>query len=135
MSDPLSVSENGAVDEALPRHLLRCNTNPNAALNYLISIDDCAPKTDWSIALRYVPDKLIVEPGSLIRYAERLAAQNDWEAEGFALAILDDLNNETVPRWVEIACANRQTPKHRVLVVDRQPNWEDSGLLARLPPW
>ena len=135
MSNAALDAGSGDPTGQLPRHLLQCGSNPNPALDYLIMIDDCAPKTDWSIALRYVPDKLIVEPDAIARYVERLVTQGDAGAEKIALAILEDLNNETVPRWIEVACAHRGTPQHRVLIGDRQPNWENSGLLARLALW
>jgi len=119
----------------LPRHLLQCRANANATLDYLIAIDDCAPETDWLVALRYVPDKLIVEPDALARYVGQLAARDHDGPEDIALAILADLNNETVPRWVEVACAHRPAPRHRVLVEDRQPNWDNPALLGRLTAW
>ena len=119
----------------LPRHSLQCRANANATLDYLIAIDDCAPETDWLVALRYVPDKLIVEPAALAHYVGQLAARDDDGPEDIALTILADLNNETVPRWVEVACAHRRAPRHRVLVEDRQPNWDNPALLARLTAW
>ena len=119
----------------MPRHLLHCRPNPETALDYLIAIDDCAPKSDWSILLRYVPDKLVLEPAALACYAGHLMARDHDGPEELALTILADLNNEIVPRWVELACANRQAPHHRVLVEDRQPNWDNPPLLARLTAW
>ena len=119
----------------LPRHLLHCKPNPDTALDYLIAIDDCAPESDWSIRLRYVPDKLVLDPAALARYAGHLMARDHDGPEGLALTILADLNNETIPRWVEVACANRNAPQHRVLVEDRQPNWDNPALLARLTAW
>jgi len=128
-------SDDGRPAETLPRHLLQCGTNPNATLDYLIAIDDCAAESDWLVALRYVPDKLVLEPATLAHYIKQLMTRNLDGPEGLALAILEDINNETIPRWVEVACASRHTPQHRVLVEDRQPNWDNSALLARLTAW
>lgn len=134
MNGVTADSDNGQTGD-LPPHLLLCKPNPDTALDYLIAIDDCIPESDWSIRLRYVPDKLVLEPAALAHYAEHLMARDHDGPEALALTILADLNNEIVPRWVEVVCANRHASQHRVLVEDRQPNWDNPALLARLTTW
>jgi 7-cyano-7-deazaguanine reductase len=46
--------------------------------------------------------------------------------------VLDDLNNELVPRWVELTVERDAPLPHRVVIEDRQPNWDNPQLMARL---
>ncbi|MBO43625.1 MAG: hypothetical protein CMM28_07865, partial [Rhodospirillaceae bacterium] len=62
--------------------------------------------------------------------------QTNWQnLETLALEILDDINNEVVPRWAQIvlnSANDKSSNGHRVLVEDRQPNWENVSLLRHL---
>ena len=63
----------------------------------------------------------------------------DWKTlEAVAVAVLDDVNNEVVPRWVQVAVSYEnadagERERHAVLIEDRQPGWDNPSLLARLP--
>ncbi|MCH8835488.1 MAG: hypothetical protein IH925_06035, partial [Proteobacteria bacterium] len=51
--------------------------------------------------------------------------------------ILDDINNEVVARWVQVALSvpNGALPgvgNHGVMLEDRQPKWDNAALLSRL---
>ena len=51
--------------------------------------------------------------------------------------ILDDVNNEVVPRWVQVtvtAPGDRAAgvDGHGVMLEDRQPRWDNPALLSRL---
>ena len=87
------------------------------------------------LRLYYVPDKYVLNPISFEHYLMALD-QTDWQnLETLALAILDDINNEVVPRWVQILIQSTNDKSgngHRVLVQDRQPNWDNAPLLDRL---
>lgn len=82
-----------------------------------------------------VPDRLVLAPEAFAAYLSRLD-HGGWPGlEALITAVLDDLNNELVPRWVRVA-ATRVTGRvlQRAIADDRQPDWDDPGLLARLAP-
>ena len=56
--------------------------------------------------------------------------------ETLGLALLDEINNEIVPRWVQIA-VSADSPgslAETVILTDRQPNWDNPEILGALPP-
>ncbi|WP_448206592.1 hypothetical protein [Azospirillum sp. sgz302134] len=113
------------------RELLTTRPSPDARHDYLVELaGEPAPGT--RLTVRYVPDRVVMEPGGFGAYLPALA---DLAAEGLevlALAVLDDLNNELVPRWAEVT-AERTTPlPHRIVVEDRQPTWDNPHLFDRM---
>lgn len=92
-----------------------------------------SPAAGASVALRYVPDRMVVEPAAFAAYLEALGG-HAWPAlEHCAAAIVDDFNNELVPRWVQvILSAPDDGAVHEVMVEDRQPRWDNRELLGRL---
>lgn len=86
-----------------------------------------------SLVVEYVPDRLVLAPGA---FAATLAAlgNDPWPVlESLALAVLDDLNNELVPRWVRVSASRRADGiRHHASADDRQPDWDNPGLLDRL---
>ena len=46
--------------------------------------------------------------------------------------VLDDLNSELVPRWIQVLVLTHE--EGEVLVEDRQPDWDNASLLAGLKP-
>ena len=118
--------------------LLKNRANPRNGLDYIVAHTVPFGSSGGRITLRYVPDKLLVEARSLAALFATLAPDSAGAPEAAALAILDEMNNEIVPRWVQIAFspgvgADAQ-PAQTVIVEDRQPNWDNPGLLDRLPP-
>jgi 7-cyano-7-deazaguanine reductase len=121
--------------------LLSTAANPDPHTDYVVGIDAETPPLPAlggvRVALRYVPDKLILRPACLDGYLAALA-RRQWPAlEGLAIALRDDLNNELVPRWLELSVHPVEALtaiRHRVLVEDRQPHWQNPTLLARLSP-
>lgn len=86
------------------------------------------------LALRYVPDRLIVEIGDWQRYLVALSAQDMVAPEELAARIISDVNNEVVPRWLSVVVSDdASSASHKVFVEDRQPNWDNSDLLGRIP--
>ena len=67
-----------------------------------------------------------------------LVSGQPWSSiEEFAAAVLADLNNQLVPRWVSVVVTlsrPRGSAEHTVIVEDRQPNWDNRALLARIAP-
>lgn len=123
------------------RRMLLTSPNPRPGLNYLglhrqtlpgdaLPAGMPAPAT---IAFRFVPDRLILDAEALRRYGTELAAQEWTSPEALAAAIFDDLNNELVPRWLNLRLDAGDS--HRVVLEDRQPGWETPHLLDRLEVW
>lgn len=123
------------------RRFLITDRNPDVRLDYLITIAghmaihndvDCS-----IISLRYVPDKVIMQPASFGHYLDALSTLG-WDGlEEAAAAVLNDVNNEIIARWLQVRIsAPRQVhpgiDAHEVLLEDRQPNWDNVRLLSRL---
>lgn len=121
---------------ALHGSLLEGRNNPRSGLDYAVMLQGTAPQSGCRVRLRYVPDKLLVDSGSFIDYLAALAPADQETPEMLALALLDDINNEIVPRWVQIAVSAEgcDTPVQTVILVDRQPNWDNPAILGTLPP-
>lgn len=149
LSEPLSATvpetHTGPATERLPapsdrRQIVRTVANPDPGLDYVVRFEI---ETTPSFALgplkfvaRYVPDKLLLDPACLSAYLHALT-QPKWPTlEAVALAMRDDFGNEVIPRWIEIAVSPAETSlgiaRHSVLVEDRQPQWDNPNLLARL---
>ena len=68
------------------------------------------------------------------RYLAAFEQGSEKTLEQLAIAVLEDINNEVVPRWVQIVAtrdSGGETEQH-VLIEDRQPKWDNAALLARL---
>ena len=123
------------------RGLLATQTNPHASLDYVSALEGhIAPvgRTQrTTVGVRYVPDKLIIDPAAFGRYLGALETL-PWESlEKVAVTILDDINNEVVARWVQVALsapddAHPGVDSHGVMLEDRQPKWDNPALLSRL---
>lgn len=116
------------------RSRLAIDANPSAVLDYLNLLEGNAQRADAHITLRYVPDKQILSP---VAFNEYLAALDNFATESLeclAVAILEDINNEVVPRWVQIVARRTAATDdtQTVLIEDRQPKWDNPALLARL---
>jgi len=85
------------------------------------------------LAVDFVPDRLVLVPDSFAAFLAALETGSWPGLEALVLAVLDDFNNELVPRWVQVA-AWRQTGRANQLASadDRQPDWDNPALLARL---
>lgn len=116
------------------RARLLVDANPSTTLDYLNVLEGNAQRADAHLTLRYVPDKQILSPVSFNAYLAALDSSATESLESLAVAILEDVNNEVVPRWVQIAA--RRTADtgdtQTVLIEDRQPKWDNPALLARL---
>ena len=136
-TQPAAATQTTARDR---RVLLRTTPNPDPGCDYMVRFE---METTPSFALgplkfvtRYVPDKLLLNPSCLSDYLHALT-QPEWpNLESAVLAMRDDLENEVIPRWIEIVVSpsdtNLEIRRHSVLVEDRQPQWDNPNLLARL---
>ena len=122
------------------RELIVCHGNRSAALDYVTSFsgqltDDDGSAGTVTIDVRYVPDKLVLDTTSLPDYLAALGKYHDLQLEELAGAILEDLNNEVVPRWLHVTVSSAgksNGTSHSVTFEDRQPNWDNPSLLSRL---
>ena len=135
ISNPKTNSEDMCRQRLLRREQLAAELAPETKTDYLITLNSETDASKTQIQLCYVPDKYVLNPISFEHYLSTLY-QTDWQnLETLALAILDDINNEVVPRWAQIVLNSgndKSSSGHRVLVEDRQPNWENVSLLRRL---
>ena len=120
------------------RELLTTSDNPDSRLDYVVTLSGRLGGSEAArVAIRYVPDRAILEEGCFVAYLDALAG-TDWPTlEAAATAILDDLNNELVARWVQVtvsadADGGEHGIEHSVYLEDRQPTWDNPALLARL---
>ncbi|MEX2617803.1 MAG: hypothetical protein WD767_17065 [Alphaproteobacteria bacterium] len=114
--------------------LLAVEGNPSAHLDYLSRLDGAAAGDRTHVTLYYVPDKLVLPPAAFNNYLAALGEYSGKLLEQLAATILEDFNNEVVPRWLSIRL-ERQMPgmsAHRTLFEDQQPKWNNPALLARL---
>ncbi|MCP5369029.1 MAG: hypothetical protein H6907_12795 [Hyphomicrobiales bacterium] len=122
------------MDPAARRAALVTRPNPDRRHDYLVTLRGSLG-TGAGLRLRYVPDKLVIEAPSLNAYLLRLADM-DWKGlEHLAVCVLEDVNNETVARWIQVEVTMGDgLAGHSVLLEDRQPKWDNPALLARLGP-
>ncbi len=125
------------MDRIERRGALKTRPSPDSRLDCVSTLEG---RTGISpVRLRYVPDKLVMEPESFALYLKSLDGLAWDSLEETAMAILDDINNEVVARWTQITlCASDgrasdgDAGSHSVMVEDRQPKWDNSTLLSRL---
>lgn len=114
------------------RRLLDTVPNPNRKLDYLTSLCDALLDGSLVVTLTYVPGKLLIRSEAFAAYLAAFPAPASLEA--LAIELLDDINNEVVPRWVEVRLeqAAPTGSGHRVIIEDREPKWDNPALLSRL---
>ncbi|MEC8370776.1 MAG: hypothetical protein VXZ99_08165 [Pseudomonadota bacterium] len=116
------------------RDRLRSFTNPNPKIDYISRLNGNAQNGDLTVSLFYVPDKLVLFTAAFHEYLADIKITETTALEPVALQVLDDINNEVVPRWVEVKIWARSESKKStdVIVIDQQPKWTNPSLLARL---
>ena len=127
------------------RALLAVEPNPDGRLDYVVDIKGevagpAASKIQIMVTLRYIPDKFVLTPGSFGQYLRMIETLHLGSLEVLATTILNDLNNELVSRWLSVSLASPAAihpgvQSHSVTLEDRQPNWNNQGLLSRLRPY
>ncbi|MBP2298905.1 hypothetical protein [Azospirillum picis] len=112
------------------RDRLVTQPSPDPRHDYLVELRG-EPQGGTRLLLRLVPDRLVLEPAGFAGYLGGFA---DFPGglEALALALLDDINNELVPRWVEVTVERDAPLPHRVVIEDRQPTWDNPQLMGRL---
>jgi NADPH-dependent 7-cyano-7-deazaguanine reductase QueF len=86
------------------------------------------PCMGGTLAVSYVPDRLVLDDTSLAAYASLLSAD---QPEALVARISADIANELVPKWHRISFSRvREGVTHVVTVEDRQPGWTHPILAA-----
>lgn len=127
-------------DALARRARLATTANPGAHRDYLVMLSasigeaEDTPATSARVRVRYIPDRLVLVPEAFSDYLDHLGGCPWATLEEAALAILEDLGNELVPRWVEVAVSAPASAGlvHDVVLEDRQPGWDNSPALNRL---
>lgn len=87
------------------------------------------------VDLFYVPGKLIIDVDNYDKYLTffETRSQGYKTFEELAANILDDLNNELVPKWIMLNVISEHAHTvHCVSVEERQPKWNNDDLLRNL---
>ncbi|MAI11507.1 MAG: hypothetical protein CBD27_05185 [Rhodospirillaceae bacterium TMED167] len=119
------------------RALLTCDSNPNEMSDYLVSLGGRLTMEDhgtFDVRVTYVPDSCILNVTSLHSYLAALANFPEMTPELSGKTLLEDANNELVPRWVRVTLIGRPEAEtvgsYRCLFQDNQPNWSNPALTA-----
>jgi 7-cyano-7-deazaguanine reductase len=123
-----------ANDRAKRQARLTYHGNPRGNLDYIVMLEGRVAHFGHHIRLTYVPDKLLLAAGSFQAYMDAFDATAPTMIELLAFEILDDINNEIVPRWVQvvITTGHGAGSPQKVIVEDRQPNWDNPHILPHL---
>lgn len=142
MSPERSPASDGAGGR---RSLLSATANPQTDLDYVVTLGATLtvrlserPAERVLVTVRYVPDRSLAERQSFTAYLQALESALHVSLEGLALAMLNDLNNEIVPRLVQVRAAvmneTESLVEESVWLEDKQPRWSNDLLIARLAP-
>ena len=123
------------------RALLICTPNPDKRLDYIITLAGHLPNSQGHrrriITLRYVPDRDVLESKAFGEYLDALSTM-DWATpEDLAVTVITDVNDALVARWIQVSLSvpelhHHAVDTHAVVLEDRQPGWDNVGLLGRL---
>lgn len=130
-----------SMETTVRRERLQTRPNPGSHLDYVVKLEGRLPPSSGrgqiAVSLKYVPHRVVLEPAPFGEYLEALGSTAGASLEEIAVAILEDINNETVARWVQVAVAATEEEHpgvntHGVMLEDRQPKWDNPALLSRL---
>ena len=121
------------------RDRLAVAPNPDERQDCIVSLEGedgiAGPDRPVKVTLVYVPDRVALSPDAFGAYLETLDGYTWPSLEAAAVAILADVNNELIPRWVQvrlIASPGARVARHSVVLEDRQPGWNDPAFLSRV---
>ncbi len=131
-----------ADDRRQRRLLLRTRPAPNSRIDAVTSLVGRleGPADDVTdVIVRYIADRDVLLPESLGAFLPALPRGPSVSVEDLAVTVLDDLNDQLVPRWIRVHLRCRRPAasaltRHDVVIEERQPGWDNASLLSRLPP-
>ncbi|GEO82263.1 hypothetical protein [Pararhodospirillum oryzae] len=120
-------------DEVRRRTALEGRPNPALRRDFLVVLEGHGPLLEPGgpppvVELAYVPDRVVLDPGAFRRYLHGLGRWRWPGPEDMALAVIEDVGNELVPRWarVSVRMEGADGAPHRVMIEDHQPLWRGS---------
>ncbi len=118
------------------KDILTSFPNPYRRKTYTVSVrqDVTIGRRDYLFALRYIPDKMLLDNGGLNSYLDQREAGR---TETLAHDIMEDIMDQIIPKWIEVNLRQKHNKFGQNILVtmtDRQPGWEDDAFLNRLPP-
>ena len=121
-----------------PRNILSSTPNPYRHKSYTVSLvqEIILNQQAFLFGLRYVPDKLLLDHEALANYLVQALVDKPEKAEILAHDILEDIMNQTIPKWIEVSLRQKQNKFGQNILVtieDHQPGWEGDDLLQRIP--
>ncbi len=116
------------------RRRMETRGNPRNATDFIMVLEGRIAHHGHHVHLAYVPDKLLLAAESFEAYLAAFDADAAATIERLAFDVLDDINNEIVPRWVQVVLTTPHSgtaaQPQRVIVEDRQPNWDNPHIMA-----
>ncbi|MFQ5533699.1 MAG: hypothetical protein ACE5EM_02605 [Sphingomonadales bacterium] len=139
----MALTEHAEIDAR--RRPLETRPNPSPNFDYIVTLHGAMMigglPDPIKFCIHYVPDRLLLEPGSLDQYGGVIRSQRWSSFEEAALALLTDFNNVVIPRWVDVLAETRRSGgncssgvdnHHAAFLSERQPGWDNPDLLSRL---
>lgn len=120
-------------DHTLRRRALLETDKPARSDHYFV-VTLCREAAGINARLRYVPDRDILRPEAFDTYLNDAFSGADGTLESLARTVLDDVNDQVIPCWIEVLLTRNAPVEHSVRIEDRQPRWQDKGLLDRIGP-
>ena len=129
MSHPLDAAR-------IRRQRLVTEANPRPGLDYLVALTGSTTSAGLAapiaVRLRYVPDRHIITPDALAEYLGALAGEPWSGLEALGATVVDDIDSEVLPRWVQVRLDTAGPETRRVTFEQRKPDWENRLLLVRI---
>ena len=113
------------------KDILTSFPNPFQRKTYTVSVvqDVTIGQRDYLFALRYIPDKLLLDNEGLNSY---LLQREAGRVETLAHNIMEDIMDQIIPKWIEVNLRQKNNKFGQNILVtmtDRQPGWEDDAFL------
>lgn len=110
------------------REMLTVRPNPTTRLDYLVVLRDLPCGLNTTATLKYVPDRHLLDRTAFRNYLLSLGTIPWPGPEEQAVAVLDDVGNEVVPRWaqVTVTCDTSDGLRHQAAAQEFQPGWTGS---------
>ncbi|MBV6632142.1 MAG: hypothetical protein KI792_03805 [Alphaproteobacteria bacterium] len=124
------------------RALINCRTSPATGHDYLVDLKVKLQAHDRSspyhLTIRYVPDRDLLDDQEMREYWRFIEAAEWPSLPALAISVLEDLNNEMIPRWLQVQLRDPLTSDYQegsmVTIEDKQPGWHNQQMLARISP-
>lgn len=131
-----SGADGSSTDGGRGRRRVPLATQPSPAPRRDFLVRWSASLPDGSrVDIACVPDRRVPAPGAVAALLEA-AGTRPWPLlETLTLALLEDLCDALVPRWVRVAGERQEDGvRHRAEAEDRQPDWADAGQIRPARP-